>query len=170
MTTDPVDLPYIVESSGRRRLVEPNELERKLAAELLRRAASVVGLHLVDPADELALAMAQAREGDTLPGRRTPITTTIAVEGRLWHEDRGGIQAAARGTVRRRWAADLAERGLRPLTWHPITVHGYRWPHVPILDTTQRGDGYPWPEVELESADLVHVRIAGDAVPEAGTR
>lgn len=105
------------------------------------------------------------------PGPHERITTTVGVAGVAWRGERSydttGAQAHARRQVRRKWVEDLDERGLRPLGWPPITVHGYRYGDGPVTATTQRGDDGPWPEVPIAYADVVHVTITGYTVPVA---
>lgn len=141
------------------------EAERSMAADLVAdwsgelrdgtRLSSADQLHLLGM---LTAALADARDGATIPGERQLVYAVLDVPVTQWRTYRTH-QAYLRERLRRTWAAKLQAEGLRPLGWPPVTTTYLRWSWA---------DGDPGATAELpdlEHADLVRLTIRGHAVP-----
>lgn len=111
----------------------------------------------------LAAALADAREGALIPGERQDVQAHVYVSGHLWRAtlDRAAVEEGARASVRRRWAAELHQQGLRPLGWPPITVTFQRY-----AVTYEPAVRQPWVACEEDEADQVTFSVSGPAVAE----
>lgn len=138
------------------RVAEVTQHEVQAARELLQD----YGLARPSLAAAIAAALADARDGATIPGRRLQVEATVYVSGDLWRRssERDYVEASARARLRREWADQLDRKGLRPLTWPAPEVSFQRWtvycrPGEPgIVDCAE------------DEADQVTLRLHGLAV------
>lgn len=105
-------------------------------------------------------ALADAREGATLPGDRIPVERTLRVSLRtrdVMHLETARERLEAR--LRAEWARELQTSRLRPLGWPPVTYTWLRWPR------DYAGGETGLIPCEEHQADELHVSIRGLAVP-----
>jgi len=101
-------------------------------------------------------ALADARDGATIPGERTEVGAHWDLPVTQW---RAELADQHRLAVRRRWAQELETQGLRPLDWPRIEVSGWAWNR----DLAAGGPGQR--QVNVARADMVRLSIRGPAVP-----
>lgn len=110
----------------------------------------------------LAAALADAREGATIPGERHRVERTMQV--RVWAgKGAPGRLGGLRERLRADWALGLERSGLRPLGWPPVTVTWLRWR---AIDGTEQPPtfGDPYVECDKDQAELLRLSIRGLAV------
>jgi hypothetical protein len=114
----------------------------------------------------VAAALADVREGATIPGERQLVGQHLDVSVRAWRDVPypDTQQLMLRGTARRAWAAKLEAEGLRPLGWPPVVTTYLRWR---ATDGTEQPPtiGDPMVECDEGRADLVRLTVRGLAVP-----
>lgn len=158
---DPVDLDSLmfVSRDGERRIVPPNDRELALARRLLADRGmwqQGIGEHT------LATALAAVREGSTLPGTRSVVSTETHVAARQWPE----AQPSAVRATYRRWSDELLAHGVRPVGWPASpTIEFLRWSRRLEGAPDERHAGLERVPSDEYAYDLVCVRIETEAVP-----
>lgn len=151
--------------TGRATITEAESLAASALVADWRLRARILGHQLTTSQTEQLRAMimgalADARDGATIPGERQLVESVVQVSGYLWRQSgRGDVEDSARAAVRRQWTAHLHRGGLRPLDWPAITVEFHRFPEYP----DKPGATVP---CEEHLADLVRFSIRGLAVAE----
>lgn len=112
----------------------------------------------------VAGALADARDGATVPGERLEVDAHASLPGHVWRQakDRAGVEASARAWVRREWAAKLVRERLRPLTWPAVEVSFQQW--NPLRYSASSGQAEPMVDCEEDEADQVTFTLRGLAV------
>lgn len=103
-------------------------------------------------------ALADARDGATLPGPRTVVEAHHDVHAMTWQTVAVAEDDAYR-RVRRAWTDELHQQRLRPLEWPAVTRTFWRWRPSYTLG------GEPMEQCEEREADLVRLSLYSVAVP-----
>jgi hypothetical protein len=110
----------------------------------------------------LAGALADARDGGTLPGQRHDVQQVVDLAAPRWRVV-PDAELVARRHLRDAWCRNLEDRGLRPTSWPSISRSFLRFRDVPLAGTDGPWD--PYVESDEDRADVVRLTIRCTAVP-----